>query len=80
MSAKCPCGAKWTGARIEHCPACHETFTGTSAGDKHRTGDHATSVGPDRRRCLTVDEMLEKGIARNRRGHWMTSAGSARWT
>lgn len=67
--------------RIEHCAGCHETFTGTSAGDKHRVGDHSVSFGPDRRRCLTVAEMLAKGMARNKRGHWMTTAESnPRWT
>ena len=47
---------------MEHCCPCGETFSGTTAGDLHRTGDHAVSVGPDRRRCLSVDEMLEKGM------------------
>lgn len=32
------CGKKWTGLRAEHCGACHETFSGTTAGDMHRTG------------------------------------------
>lgn len=41
------CGKEWTGLRREHCPACHETFNSTSAGDLHRRGEH----GPDRR-CL----------------------------
>lgn len=68
----CRCGTTWTGHRIEHCPSCCQTFTGTSAGDMHRTGEHHISVGPDRRRCLTEAEMLEKGMAKNGRGHWMT--------
>lgn len=66
----CKCGAKWSGHRIEHCPSCHETFTGTSAGDRHRTGDHALSTGPDRRRCLSADEMRERGMRQNERGQW----------
>lgn len=56
----CPrCDARWTGHRIEHCPAagCHLTFSGTTAGDKHRVGEHGVTTGPDRRRCLTIDEM-----------------------
>ena len=28
----------------------------------HRTGDHAVSSGPNRRRCRTADEMLAKGL------------------
>lgn len=34
------CDAWWTGLKTAHCPACHETFTTTSAFDKHRTGEH----------------------------------------
>lgn len=78
MSTTCHCGATWTGYRIEHCTACHETFTGTTAGDKHRTGQHHLSTGPDRRRCLTVEEMREKGMAQNARGQW-TNGGTSPW-
>lgn len=70
MTASCTCGATWSGHRIEHCPACHQTFTGTSAGDKHRVGDHAVSRGPNRRRCLTPDEMRARGMGQNGRGQW----------
>lgn len=72
------CPATWTGLRIEHCPECHETFTGTGAGDKHRTGDHATYSGPDRRRCRTADEMRTKGMSQNARGQW-TLGGESPW-
>ncbi|BAJ30092.1 MULTISPECIES: FDXHR family putative zinc-binding protein [Kitasatospora] len=41
-----PCGRQWSGQRAEHCPACHETFASTRAGDAHRTGPH------NARRCL----------------------------
>ena len=30
------CGRSWTGLSVEHCPACHENFSGTTAGDRHR--------------------------------------------
>lgn len=73
------CGATWTGLRIEHCTQCHQTFTGSTAGDMHRTGDHAISEGPDRRRCLTVQEMAEKGMAPNERGVWTTGKAAATW-
>ena len=76
MKASCDkCGASWSGHRIEHCTACCHTFTGTTAGDLHRVGDHAVSVGPNRRRCLTVEEMEARGMARNSKGHWMSAAG-----
>lgn len=77
--AGCRCGASWTGLRIEHCPACHETFTGTTSGDRHRVGDHNVFVGPDRRRCLTPAEMVEAGMKQNARGQW-TSGGTSPWS
>lgn len=64
--------------RIEHCAACHQTFTGTSSGDRHRTGDHAISLGPKRRRCLTPEEMRAKGMTQNARGQW-TNGGTSPW-
>lgn len=70
MKTTCRCGATWAGKRIEHCTACHETFTGTTAGDAHRTGPFAD------RRCLTPDEMAAKGLGRNVRGHWGSAGGS----
>lgn len=79
MSATtCMCGATWTGLRMEHCTACHETFSGTTAGDKHRVGEHHIWVGQSRRRCLTPDEMRDKGMAQNARGVW-TNGGTSPW-
>lgn len=73
------CGKGWTGLRIEHCTGgCHESFTGTISGDKHRVGDFAVKEGPKRRRCLTPDEMLAKGMAKNKHGVW-TSGGVSPW-
>lgn len=71
MTTTCTaCGKSWGGLRAEHCTVCHETFSGTTAGDRHRTGDHAVFVGPDRRRCLTADEMRDKGLEQNTKGIW----------
>lgn len=56
--------------KAEHCPVCHETFTGTRAGDTHRTGRHGVTEGPDRRRCLTPAEMSAKGMRITKEGHW----------
>ena len=64
--------------RMEHCVECHQTFSGTTAGDKHRTGKHHLSTGPDRRRCLSTDEMAEKGMTQNARGVW-GSGGTSPW-
>lgn len=68
------CSCQFGGSKTEHCPDCHATFTNTAAGDKHRTGKHHITSGPDRRRCLTETEMLAKGMVRNSRGVWMSSA------
>ena len=70
-------GVRWTGTRAEHCESCGETFSGTTAGDMHRTGDHAISHGPNRRRCLTADEMLAKGMTfiTNSHGTWIWGTG-----
>ena len=32
----CSCGAAWTGASRCHCAACHLTFSGLTAFDRHR--------------------------------------------
>ena len=55
----------------EHCPVCHETFGGTTAGDMHRTGRHGVTEGLDRRRCLTPAEMFARGMPQ-REGVWGT--------
>jgi hypothetical protein len=72
------CGAEWSGFRAEHCKVCHETFTGSRAGDMHRVGDHDIRTGPGRRRCRTTAEMLERKMTRNLQGVW-TSGGENPW-
>lgn len=56
---------------------CHQTFSGTSAGDMHETGEHGVREGPNRRRCLTPDEMRalrthsgNPRLVQNSRGVW----------
>ena len=66
------CYATIRGLKPEHCAYCHETFTGTTAGDMHRVGKHGVTAGPDRRRCLTLEEMLGKGMTTDARGYWTT--------
>lgn len=65
------CGEIIGGYRTEHCAVCHETFTGTAAGDMHRIG--GTAKHPEPRRCLTEAEMLDRGMARNKRGVWKST-------
>lgn len=52
------CDKTWAAKSYQHCPACCETFSGTSTGDAHRTG----TFDPPGRRCLTSDEMREAGL------------------
>ena len=66
------CGDRIVGMKLEHCACCHGTFTCTAAGDMHRVGRHGVTDGPNRRRCLTSEAMLDKGMTRNTRGHWTT--------
>lgn len=66
------CDSTIIGYRPEHCTVCHETFAGTVAGDMHRVGDHGVKTGPNRRRCLTVDEMEAKGMKLGKLGYWTT--------
>ena len=49
------------------CPSCDELFNSTFAFDKHRTGEFGLN-----RRCLTAEEMLAKGMAKNCAGFWVT--------
>jgi hypothetical protein len=52
------CTNTWGGLKAEHCPECHHTFTGTAAGDKHRTRDF---------RCLPPDAA---GLVQRDNGVW----------
>jgi hypothetical protein len=65
------------GSRVEHCKSCHQSFAGTRAGDMHRTGKYSVRQGPSRRRCLTPEEMDDKGMRRSARGVW--ASGYGRW-
>ncbi len=69
------------------CRACGETFVGVMAFDAHRVGSFGNPIyktsrtgkqtktvidhTPNRRRCLTVPEMLAQGMIRNDKGWWM---------
>ena len=53
-----------------HCGGCHQMFTSLSAFDMHRTGKFERK----KRRCLTEQDMLAKGMVQNTKGWWMRSA------
>jgi len=56
------------GTRRCQCAACSARFNSVVAFERHRTGKY----GHDRR-CLTESEMLDKGMAVNSAGYWVTS-------
>lgn len=35
------CSSRWNGLETSHCAACHRTFIGETAFNKHRAGSHA---------------------------------------
>ncbi len=75
------------GSTVQLCKVCGERFTGSEAGDLHRVvsevysierNGRTLSVGNERRRCLSVAEMLGKGMARNARGEWQRGTAGRR--
>ena len=50
------------------CPSCGEFFNSSFAFGKHLIGEVATPA----RRCLTVQEMLDKGMAKKENGFWVS--------
>ena len=38
----------------------------------HHAGKYGVTKDPDRYRCLTLEEMLDKGMTTDARGYWMT--------
>ena len=55
--------------RKNQCQGCKEFFTANSSFSKHRTGEYGGG-----RRCMTEAEMLEKKMAKDKDGFWMTRA------
>ena len=51
------------------CPACKLYFNSTAAFDKHRVGRYGVE---GERRCMTVQEMSERGMEVNAKGYWIT--------
>jgi len=59
--------AKVSGDRNQ-CTGCDELFNSSASFEKHRTGD----FGKDRR-CMSVEEMTSKKMAKNAAGYWVTA-------
>jgi hypothetical protein len=64
LKVKIPREVEWN-----QCPTCGELFNSIFAFDWHRTGQ----FGKDRR-CLTIDEMKAKKMAKNRYDRWVSSS------
>lgn len=73
MPWTCRQGRKGMSGGAQHCAVCHETFSSTSAGDKHRVGPWTA------RRCLSPEEMQEAGLRRNSRGVWAIASKTPWW-
>lgn len=53
------------------CQGCKEFFNSIKAFDMHRTGKHGVD-----RRCMTVEEMITKGMSLNASDFWITEKKS----
>lgn len=43
------------------CIGCKEKFSSLTNFEAHRVGDHAISIGENRRRCKTTEEIMRSG-------------------
>lgn len=50
------------------CGVCGKYFNSARAFDRHRIG----SYGVGHRRCLTAEELRQRGFSLNATGHWIT--------
>ena len=56
-----------------YCRSCKQDFAGITLFDAHRIGKHEYLWSPERedgRRCLEIDEMLERGWSRDKWNRW----------
>jgi hypothetical protein len=56
-----------TGQRNQ-CPTCGEYFNSNTAFDKHRSGPFTD------RRCISAQEMMDKGMSLNASGFWISES------
>jgi hypothetical protein len=62
------------------CRSCSQDFNSIDLFERHRVGVHEYTyaegvkmdpIREDGRRCLSIEEMHEKGWTRNERGYWI---------
>ena len=58
-------------SEVNQCPTCGEVFESVYAFDYHRTGEFNKD-----RRCRTIEEMLQKGMIKNRFDRWVSKASN----
>ena len=66
-----------TGSRCL-CRTCGERFNSVSMFDRHRVGRVDLAAPSYGRRCLTVEEMTERGYSLNAAGFWIERASHDR--
>ena len=60
------------------CPTCGKVFRSNTAFDFHRAGEYSSlnpdglTYSPSKRRCMTTEEMLAKGMGQQESGTWVT--------
>lgn len=69
---------------MNECGSCKRDFGSVTAFDMHRVGKHeylADAEHPDGRRCLTPEEMVERGMREDKNGRWRSPfKGTPWWT
>lgn len=60
------CPARWSGANVSHCTACHHTFTGVAPFDAHWVNSGTTG------RCdvNVTDRDGYRRLVPDKRGYW----------
>jgi hypothetical protein len=66
-------GRPWPKRPQNQCSACGEDFAAVSAFERHRVGKHDRDFSPEYpegRRCLSLEELIERGFNLNQHGRW----------
>ena len=80
MTITCPgCSTTWTGLRIAHCGACHQTFSCVAHFDSHRAPNRGQGT------CKAPSSVLAKhghpAMRLNEHGVWVGAAEKPKfWT
>lgn len=67
---------------MNRCMSCGEDFGSVSAFDAHRVGSHEylfSESRADGRRCVTTEQLQERGWRRDGRNRWRRPSDGAPW-